>query len=213
MLGERGLWLKKTFFEPATRVPLIVHAPHHLDAGRCETLCSLVDLLPTFAAFGSDGAWDGAVEPLDGADLSTLAATGTDKTRAIHAELLCEGITSPIFMTRRGPHKFITGSGDPDMLFDVEADPDERHNLAERDDHAETVQAFAAETARLWDGEALAMDIRRSQQRRLLIRKAHMQGIAPNWDFGAGGEDDGRWYRGIGNYNDWAFDYLAPPET
>ena len=27
MLGERGLWYKMNFFEPACRIPLIVHAP------------------------------------------------------------------------------------------------------------------------------------------------------------------------------------------
>ena len=27
MLGERGLWYKMSFFEPACRIPLIVHAP------------------------------------------------------------------------------------------------------------------------------------------------------------------------------------------
>ncbi len=204
MLGERGLWLKKTFFEPATRVPLIIHAPHALQPGRCDTLCSLVDLLPTFATFGSDGAWAGPVEPLDGISLTDI--DGQDRT--IHVELLCEGILAPIFMLRRGPYKFITSTGDPDMLFDVVTDPDEQQNLATA--HAHITADFAAEAAQLWDTETLAQDVRRSQQRRLLIRKAHSQGVAPGWDFDAGGEDDGRWYRGKGNYNDWAFDYLKP---
>jgi hypothetical protein len=32
MLGERGLWYKMSFFEPACRIPLIVHAPHRFAA-------------------------------------------------------------------------------------------------------------------------------------------------------------------------------------
>ncbi len=207
MLGERGLWLKKTFFEPATRVPLLICAPHHLKPGRCDTLCSLVDLLPTFATFGSEGSWDGAVEPLDGSDLTTIASQGHED-RTIHAELLCEGILAPILMTRRGQYKFITSTGDPDMLFDVVSDPDEQQNLAQSGDHAGIVAAFLAKTQTLWNSEQLADDIRRSQRRRLLIRKAHTQGIAPEWDFDAGGEGSDRWYRGRGNYNDWAFDHL-----
>ena len=209
MLGERGSWLKKTFFEPATRVPLIICAPGHLKPGRCDTLCSLVDLLPTFASFGSDGAWDGAVEPLDGADLVPIAG-GEDADRAVYGELLCEGILAPIFMIRRGRYKFITSTGDPDMLFDVIADPDEQHNLVADEAHAGRIAVLRAEAQELWDNDALIEDIVRSQKRRLLIRKAHLQGEAPEWDFDAGGEDDGRWFRGKGNYNDWAFDYLPP---
>ncbi len=212
MLGERGLWLKKTFFEPATRVPLVIYAPDHLKPGRCDTLCSLVDLLPTFAAFGSGGAWDGAVEPLDGSDLTAIAASGTME-RKVYAELLCEGILAPIFMLRREDWKFITSTGDPDMLFDVRNDPDERHNLAASADHADIRAGFLAEAHALWDSNALSNDIRKSQRRRLLIRDAHRRGEAPDWDFDAGGEDEGRWYRGKGNYNDWAFDYLPPSDT
>ena len=33
-------------------------------------------------------------------------------------------------MVRKGPHKLIAGSGDPPMLFDLDADPDELDNLA-----------------------------------------------------------------------------------
>ena len=34
MLGERGLWYKMSFFEPACRIPLIVHAPGRFAARR-----------------------------------------------------------------------------------------------------------------------------------------------------------------------------------
>ncbi|NIP76436.1 MAG: sulfatase-like hydrolase/transferase [Xanthomonadales bacterium] len=205
MLGERGLWFKKTFFEPALRVPLMLHAPGWLVPGRVATLCSLVDLLPTFASLASDGAWDGAVEPTDGADLT---AFGAEDDRAVCAELLCEGIKAPIFMIRQGRFKFITGGEDPDLLFDVEADPDERRNLAADPALAGTVADFAAEAARLWDLDALSAQIVLSQQRRLLIRAAHDQGTRPQWDFDAPDTTEDRWFRGEGNYNDWAFDYL-----
>ena len=47
MLGERGMWYKQTFYEPSVRVPLVIRAPG-IAPGRCGSVCSLVDLLPTF---------------------------------------------------------------------------------------------------------------------------------------------------------------------
>jgi len=47
MLGAHGLWFKKHFFDHASRVPLIVHAPEYFANGRSLVNVSLVDLLPT----------------------------------------------------------------------------------------------------------------------------------------------------------------------
>ena len=49
MLGERGMWFKKHFFEKSMHIPLIVNAPWVAPA-RVRELVSLVDLLPTFNA-------------------------------------------------------------------------------------------------------------------------------------------------------------------
>ncbi len=209
MLGERGLWLKKTFFEQALRVPLIIHAPGRFKPGRVREFASLLDLLPTCASLGSDGAWDGAVEPLDGEDLTPYLEAGTAAPeRTVYAELLCEGILAPIFMIRRGRFKFLTSKGDPDQLFDLEADPDELVNLADEAEHADLVAELRREADEKWDSDALAADIRLSQKRRLFVRRAHAQGAKPAWDHLPASGDDPNWYRGDENYNDWAFSYL-----
>lgn len=46
MIGERGMWFKKTLFEPAIRVPLIVARPKGL-AWRVSMPANLVDIFPT----------------------------------------------------------------------------------------------------------------------------------------------------------------------
>ena len=45
-------------------------------------------------------------------------------------EYLAEGAIAPIVMVRTGSHKFIHSPADPDQLYDLAEDPDERRNLA-----------------------------------------------------------------------------------
>ncbi|MEM7428987.1 MAG: choline-sulfatase [Pseudomonadota bacterium] len=213
MLGERGLWLKKTFFDQALRVPLIVHAPSRFKPARVREFVSLLDLVPSLCDLASGGTWQPPVDRLDGESWFPLIDTPeAEPRRDVLAELLCEGILAPIFMLRRGAHKFISSEGDPDQLYDLEADPDETNNLAGESEHAALVAQLTAEIARLWDSEAISADIRRSQKRRLFIKQALSSGVRPTWDFLPDGTDDPNWFRGGRNYNDWAFSFLPDPE-
>src|SRR3981189_3181631 len=69
MLGERGLWYKMNFYEPAGRIPLIVHAPGRFSPRRVGSAASLVDLLPTFAALANEGREPDYAAPIDGRSL------------------------------------------------------------------------------------------------------------------------------------------------
>ena len=73
MLGERGLWYKMSFFEPACRIPFIVHAPGRFAARRVRDRLRCVDLLPTLGALaGVDPA--SYATPLDGHSLVSAIA-------------------------------------------------------------------------------------------------------------------------------------------
>jgi iduronate 2-sulfatase len=68
-LGDHGIWGKATNYEVATRVPLIVRAPHAAGNGRAAAgLVEYVDLYPTLcqlAGLAVPGSLDGrSVEPL-----------------------------------------------------------------------------------------------------------------------------------------------------
>lgn len=93
MLGERGLWYKMTFFEPACRIPLIVHAPGRVAPGRSAAAASLVDVLPTLAELAGieAGRLDG---DLDGHSLVPRfhGAPGHDE---VVGEYLAEGAVAP----------------------------------------------------------------------------------------------------------------------
>ena len=213
MLGERGMWLKKNFFEPSLRIPLIVHAPFLLEPRRVSDLVSLVDLLPTFMRVATGQRWNGAVEDLDGEDLVSIATGEVDGTsRAVFAELLCDGTAAPIFMIRRGRWKFISSSADPDQLFDLDSDPQELTNLARSKDLGELLQSFRQEVDRMWDAKELSRRIVLSQGRRLLIHNAMLAGLPTGWDFGEAPDSRVPWFRGRTGYNDWAFDFLHIPE-
>jgi choline-sulfatase len=83
MLGERGLWYKMNFFEPACRIPLIVHAPGRFAARRVANSASLVDILPTLCELAGDIPAKYAT-PLDGNSLlpQLAGAPGQDEVIA-----------------------------------------------------------------------------------------------------------------------------------
>jgi choline-sulfatase len=205
MLGERGMWFKKHFYEKSMRVPLIMKAPG-LRPQRVRELVSLVDLLPTF-----NGMADipNPVEPLEGVDLRKLTDRGDPEAeRAVYAEYLAEATPVPIFMIRRDKFKFVTSSHDGDMLFDLDADPDERKNLVHSEDHQDILAQLRKEATEKWDEGELTKKILLSQKRRLLVREAMNTGEKQRWNHGETPTDRVLWYRGEQGYNEWAFHHI-----
>ena len=207
MLGERGMWFKKHFFEPSLRVPLFIAAPW-IRPQRVSAYASLVDLLPTFNGLAC-GGWEPSVEPLEGRDLTAFLETGTSAPeRTVYAEYLAEAALAPILMIRRGRHKFVYSVADPPLLFDLEADPRELDNLASRPEYEGIVSGFIAEVAAKWNESDLSQQIILSQRRRRLILEAHAKGLTVCWNHDEKPGENVRWYRGQGGYSEWAFNYL-----
>ncbi|MEM1075025.1 MAG: choline-sulfatase [Pseudomonadota bacterium] len=209
MLGERGMWFKKHFFETSLRVPLIISGGV-FGSKRSAVPVSLVDLLPTFMGIAEGSGWSSPVESLDGDDLSTKLDAGTD--RPIYAEYLAEATTAPIFMVRQGRYKYVISTDDPPLLFDVENDRTEMTNLAGQSEHAQIEARLKALVLQKWDSRKLSERIRLSQKRRRLVLDSDLKGVRPRWNHD---EDPGAnvvWYRGDTSYNEWAFKYL-PVDT
>lgn len=211
MLGERGMWFKKHFFEPSLRVPLIMKLPN-VKPGRVTTPASLVDLLPTFMGIAEGSGWKPQIEALEGDDLTAIIQQEDVPERPIYAEYLAEATSAPIFMIRRGRYKFIESELDDPLLFDVESDPLELSNIAEEPEHADRVAEFRAEINNKWDSVTLSKDIRLNQQRRRLILAGYEHGEKPRWNHGENPDDKVIWYRGEEGYNQWAFAYLPVKE-
>ena len=181
MLGERGLWYKMNFFEPACRIPLIVHAPRRFRPRRVANSASLIDVLPTLCelAGGSAAAY---ATPLDGTSLVpclTGAAEGRDE---VIGEYLAEGAIAPLVMIKRGRFKFVHSPVDPDQLYDLTEDPDEVRNLAGAPAHGARLREFRTEVQRRWDLPTLGAAVIASQQRRHLVNAALRTGRYTPWD-------------------------------
>lgn len=181
MLGERGLWYKMSFFEAATRVPLIVHAPKRFRPRRVSESVSLADILPTLVELATDGQPPRLPEPIYGRSLLPHL-TGRGGHDEVIGEYLGEGAIAPIVMIRRGRYKFIHCPADPDQLYDLGNDPDELRNLAADPGAAPLVAEFRREVAGRWNLAALHEEVLASQRRRQFQYAAESCGARRSWD-------------------------------
>lgn len=205
MLGEHGLWYKKSFFEQSCRVPLIVTTPDHAVPSRVTKNVSLVDLLPTLMDIAGTGDAPEPIEPVDGLSLVPLmGGSGDTRDDVVYGEMLAESALGPLLMIKRGPWKYIHGDPDPAQLFNLETDPLEVENLSGRSEHAEIEAALATEVCTRWEPTAIKDAVLASQKRRLFLREVLAIGEKSCWDYVAPDEAAANCLRER-NYSDWAY--------
>ena len=192
MGGERGLWFKMSFHEGSARVPLLFAGPgiaqsavaepvSHLDLAR--TLADLAGLAPGEADF-------------EGRSLAAALAGGGLEAGTVVSEYLAEGVTAPAVMLRRGRHKYIRCPGDPDLLYDVVADPHELTDLTADPAHAGALAALRADADDRWDLAALRERVLRSQAERRVVSGALGRGTYAPWDHQPYVDASRQWVRG-----------------
>ena len=180
MLGERGLWFKMTFLEGSARVPLMIAAPGMVP-GLVTDPVSTIDLCPTLCDLA--GVSMEAVMPwTDGETLVPLAG-GRRRDSPVAMEYAAEASITPLIALRQGRWKYTNCAADPEQLFDLDADPHERVNLAEDPAHAATLQRFRVMAAARWDLEGFDAAVRESQARRWVVYESLRNGAYYPWDF------------------------------
>ena len=207
LLGERGLWFKRHFFEPAMAVPLIMSTPGGPKGQTVQENVSLMDLLPTMLDLAGDHELRDLREPIDGQSLTPLMNGGSGNNVA-YAEIMSDGLSAPIFMIKRDQWKLIDGPAYPTALYNLVQDPHEETNLASEPQAQEILTSLVSEMETKWDAKTLQEDIDLSIARRLLVRDAHNFGDPPNWDYVTPTSEDGRWCRTNSDYNDWSFNII-----
>ncbi len=89
-------------------------------------------------------------------------------------------------MVRDGRFKLIRSLEDPDLLYDLEADPLELTDLSGAPEHADTVRRLGASLDARVDLVAVGRRVLASQRERQLVSAALARGVRPEWDFEPG---------------------------
>lgn len=120
-LGDHGLPYKSFFYDCMARVPLIVRGPGVVAGGRCRSLVSLLDLVPTLYR----AAGVAAPTTLEGVDLTGVLADPSGTAR----EVVFSEIMGRV-MVRDEHFKYAHYVDGDAELYDLGNDPDECRNLA-----------------------------------------------------------------------------------
>jgi len=178
MIGERGMWFKKTLFNPAIQVPLLIAHPNY-GPRRESSPVSLLDIFPTLLDLVDIAPHDVQTE-LDGKSL-VPALRGEEITGPVFAEHIDGGTSAPRVCVRDSTLKLTISRAYPSQLFDLQADPLEQNNIAGTGHPDESRLTDLAE--KTWPLDTLLDDVIRSQTERKLIDSALATGRAECWDF------------------------------
>jgi choline-sulfatase len=130
----------------------------------CATPASLVDAYPTVLdCVGLSADADG----VPGRSLYDLANKPDNPERVAFSEYHAAASPSASYMLRKGRFKYIYYVGFAPELFDLEADPEESANLAERPEYAATVKTLDTMLREIVDPEDA--DRRANEAQRRLI--------------------------------------------
>jgi choline-sulfatase len=184
MLGERGMWFKRTYFENSVRVPLIFAGTKHVESGvRSEAEVSLVDLMPTFLELADLKDREEVERSLPGKSLGPmLAGDFQRRNEGIVSEYYSEGVVQPMRMAVRDGFKYVYVHEHEAQLFDLRNDPDELVNCIDDPIHAVRLEELRQLVHEHWDPEEVRACVLESQRRRLWIKEAEQDGYRSAWD-------------------------------
>jgi choline-sulfatase len=153
MIGNHGIWGKCYMYEDSVGIPMTLTGPG-IPGAVNNTPVSLTDLASTIEhAVGAEvesvsAPWRG--RPLQG------FALAPEPERAVISEYHDGGSPCGFYMLRQQRWKLVCfAEGNPPLLFDIEQDPHELHNLADDAAHATILQQMLCQLSAILDPEAV----------------------------------------------------------
>lgn len=134
MLGDHHMYRKSYAYEGSARIPLIVMTPDGSANGRCEAPAVIEDLYPTILEI----AGVQVPERTEGVSLLPALAPKPDSSETLFSREFVHGEHSSCY-DEANAMQFLTDGKEKyvwfpvsgkEQLFDLEHDPDERHDLA-----------------------------------------------------------------------------------
>ncbi len=172
-MGEHGLWSKCTFYEDSVRVPWILVPPGGRSPARCAHPVSQVDWMPTVLALAGESGWG---EALPGRSLLSLVddPRAPWPERAVLADYGYWGAPVPVRMVRRGRWKATFALHTRPVLFDLEADPYEWHDLGAEPNRRTLIQSLYEEACTFgWRPDEAARAVAAHRRRMHYLREAY----------------------------------------
>ena len=167
MLGEHGMWWKSTFYDGASRVPLIVAWPDQITAGKLRPEnVSLMDIGPTLIDLAGLDALPGA----SGRSFrSLLIGSDTRWEDTAFAENAERGNATVCRMVRSGPWKYNYYHGMEPELFHLPDDPGETNNLSGQVSYRDLERHLNELVLRNWNPRNVSQYMKRRNQELALI--------------------------------------------
>jgi choline-sulfatase len=179
-LGCRGLWGKSVMYEESAAIPLIVAGEGISPGGVVDTPVSLIDCYRT----ALEGV--GCPVPREDETLPTRslwdAARGAHANRDILSEYHAAGSVTGTFMIRHGRWKYIYHVGYRPELYDLDSDPGETRDLAERPEMKSVLAECDAALRRICDPEAVNAQAF-ADQRRVIAENGGAEAIRSRGDY------------------------------
>ena len=152
-LGNRGLWGKSTLYEDSAGIPLILSGPDVPRGVVCREPVTLVDGYPTILDGVGLPQTEDEKRELPGRSWFEVLRGAKPRRQAL-SEYHTTGASTGAFMLRKGRFKYVHYVGMAPQLFDLDRDPDERHNLGTDPGYAGLTAQCEAELRAILDPEA-----------------------------------------------------------
>jgi choline-sulfatase len=185
MLGERGMWFKRTYFDRAQKVPLIFSGKGIPYGKRYQHIVSLLDVTHTVLDMSGAARDDSGLLGEDGESfLKILSDHNAQWKNEALFEYYGEGPIHGMIGIRRGRYKYVYIHTQLPLLFDLEEDPLELVNLAADPNYADIARDLHSAITSGWNGDDMERRIHNSQKERAMLNRSIRSAGAKNrpWD-------------------------------